>query len=460
MRVKNIGKIIRAVAFGFAVVMVATVSVGCGAYEEVDNVLEDGVVEHTLVMYLNANNNLSGYITNNALDAEKGMMGGLPSTRLVIYLDKLNSTTLYEVRYLPYGDTYIKQSKVLKEYPDQVSTTPAVMKSVLEDVRELVPSKSYGLVFAGHGSGWFPKPGSGIAYNNQKSVGMEWGGGSTQQSATIGDEYDFVWDMAQPQTRAMGYDGSSSSDVCFTSTEEFVEGVSPIRFDYIIFDACFMSSIEFLYDLRHVTDYVIASPVEIMGAGLPYEHIVPMLLGPSQNLAGVCAKIVDVYRNDKVFAPTESAAIALVDCSKLEALAESVEAICGRAAEQIAGDERLIDAMFARLNMDNIQVLDRMRPAGFYDMVDFVDEICDDEQLWGDFVKAFDNAVVYAEHTNEINSVGYSPDGTFFGYDWIEHEGDLELCGVSCYVPRPTAPMTKSYYEKTSWARKVYGLND
>ena len=142
---------------------------GCRPLDRCE-VLERGMVEHTLVMYLNANNNLSAHISNNAYDAERGMEGAMPSTRLIIYLDNLTSTTLYEIFYLQYGSAnYVKHARVLKEYPEQTSTTPEVMKAVFEDIKRLVPSKSYGLVHAGHGSGWFPKPNSGTAYNNQKN---------------------------------------------------------------------------------------------------------------------------------------------------------------------------------------------------------------------------------------------------------------------------------------------------
>ena len=102
---------------------------GCRPFVEVE-MLPSGVVEHTLVMYLNANNNLAHHIKANALDAERGMMGALPSTRLVIYLDEAESTTLYEVRYLQYGSAnYVKHTTVLKEYPEQTSTSPEVISS-------------------------------------------------------------------------------------------------------------------------------------------------------------------------------------------------------------------------------------------------------------------------------------------------------------------------------------------
>ncbi len=441
--------------------VMAIVLGGCVPSEQ-SEVLDSGMVEHTLVMYLNANNNLASHIINNAYDAENGMEGAMPSTRLVVYLDKYASTTLYEVSYLQYGaGNYVKHSRILKEYPEQISTTPEVMRGVFEDIKALVPSKSYGLVHAGHGSGWFPKPDSGTAYNNQKNKPL----GPTdapQMSLTVGDEYNFGFFAAEePLTRAMGYDGANAN---FTSTAEFVEGVSPIKFDYIIFDACFMASVEFLYELRNVTDYVVASPVEVMGPGFPYEEIIPLLMAPQHDLKAVCEKIIEVYRTDRSFSTTESAAVTLVDCSKLDALAESIAAVWNGVNEQKPTSESgVAEAIATCVDEKRVQVLDRMKPAGFYDLKDFV------EQLVGEantaeaeaFRTALADAVIFADNTDEITSLGYSADEYSYGYSTIEPKEGAEsvrLCGLSCYLPRVVAPVTMGWYFQTEWARSVYGL--
>lgn len=50
-----------------------------------------------------------------------------------------------------------------------------------------------------------------------------------------------------------------------------------IRFEYILFDDCFMSSIEVAYDLRKITRHLIASPCEVMAYGYPYDLVMPYL---------------------------------------------------------------------------------------------------------------------------------------------------------------------------------------
>ena len=417
--------------------------------------LKDGEVEHTLVMYLIANNNLESSIYRNALDAEVGMDGALPSTRLVIYLDRRHDTKLYEVRYLPYGEggEYIRSCKVLKEYPQQVSTTPEVMSSVLEDVKLLAPSKSYGLVLSGHGTGWFPKPSSGTNYDQQKVAPV--GGG-------VELEYEFPYERFVPETRAMGYDLVEKEDGSFVrtdesyiSSQEIVAGLSPIHFDYILFDACFMSSIEFLYDLRHSADYVIASPVEILGVGMPYKQIVANLMSAGHDLAKVCEVVMDVYMRDNDFTTTKSLALTLMDCSQFDALAEVVAEIYESVKE---GDYR--QTITNRVDLGNVQVLDRMSPAAFYDFEDYVCELAGGGDLQAKFLEALDRVVVKNVHTEDIYSYGYSPSSWAMGYDFIENKvgGTLDLCGINTYIPYREVPVTLGYYFQTAWAKKIYGV--
>lgn len=435
---------------------------GCVAEEPV-TMLEEGEAEHTLVMYLLAESNLSGSLYKNALDAEKGMEGASPATRLVIYHDTSEGSKLYEVRYLPYGSggEHITHCKTLKTYPRQTSTTPEVMKSVMEDIKTLAPSRTYGLVLSGHGTGWFPKPTVGVSYDSQKVAPVG------------GVEYQFGWWLDNPETRCMGYDyaqdamgqWSRDEEESYISSLELLEGLSPIRFDYIIFDACFMSSVEFLYDFRNATEYIVASPVEILAVGLPYVEIVQTLMSHTNNINRLGDVIMDVYMRDNVFTSRKSLALTMIDCSKLEPLADAVAAVCASAgAEDCVSlvESRLCKAQHEGEELpyfEGVQPLDRMRPAGFHDLEDFVCGLTDSEELKEQFQKALDDVVVWSCHTEDIFALGYDLGGLSFGYDDIEYKvGDaLDLCGVSTYIPIRTAPKTLSYYLQTAWAQKIYG---
>ena len=49
--------------------------------------------------------------------------------------------------------------------------------------------------------------------------------------------------------------------------------------DYILFDACYMGNVETAYELKDVTDFLVASSMEISSMGVPYRQAAPYLLG-------------------------------------------------------------------------------------------------------------------------------------------------------------------------------------
>ena len=49
--------------------------------------------------------------------------------------------------------------------------------------------------------------------------------------------------------------------------------------NYILFDDCYMSTVEVAYDLREVTNYLIASTSEMMAYGMPYHKILKYIIG-------------------------------------------------------------------------------------------------------------------------------------------------------------------------------------
>ena len=170
---------------------------------------------------------------------------------------------------------------------------------------------------------------------------------------------------------------------------------------------------------------------------------------------------MEVYRNDRQFSAYASSAISLIDCSKLEALTESVAAVWQKVVgnEGPKNQEEVVKFVADGVDETKIQVLDRMQPSGFYDLRDYVEQLAAIGGAGvdlGDFYAALEDVLVYADHTEEIQSNGGN-------YGWgaipVKAGGEeLDLCGLSCYLPRTTAPITASWYFKTPWARSVYGL--
>ena len=62
--------------------------------------------------------------------------------------------------------------------------------------------------------------------------------------------------------------------------------------EYILFDDCYMSSIEVAYELKDVADYLIASTCEVMAYGMPYATMGKHLLG-TPDYRAICDDFYD-----------------------------------------------------------------------------------------------------------------------------------------------------------------------
>ena len=107
----------------FACLFVALASVAlcsCAIEEQGDGgvqLLEPNQSEHTLVMYMFADNNLAGDMMSNIYNAERGLTKSMPSARIVVYLDRADTTMLYELKYLPYGEDSLTL-RLVSKLPD------------------------------------------------------------------------------------------------------------------------------------------------------------------------------------------------------------------------------------------------------------------------------------------------------------------------------------------------------
>ena len=377
---------------------------------------------HTFIMYVVGNNNLYSLLRGNVNMAMAAVEAGLPEdTRVVVYWDGKTSyngdvvTRLTEI--VNEGGKAVE--KVLKEYDDQNSADPEVMRNVLRDVRYFAPAEVYGITLLGHGTGWFPPE-----LNNLKQP--------------LGGENCPEHDLRlreNPETRAYGPDGDE-----YMSTQDLVTGLAVMDFDYIIFDVCFMSSVEFLYELRGNAPYIVASPAEVMGSGIPYHRMLPVLFDRDytlkQRLVGAIDAVVDYY--EATTATKNSAAFTLIDTDGLDDLADAVKGI-------FETDVR--DADFGE-----IQSLEILQPEhAFFDLQDYMRNITLDgdavaQEAYTRFERALAATVAYERHTKEI----YSALGSgLFGGDYFPAD---RVCGIASYIPRDYLPVTRKAYYETPWA--------
>ena len=274
-------------------------------------------------------------------------------------------------------------TEVLKTYEDADLTQ---MESYLADMIELVPAESYGLILGGHGSGWLPK-----------SIGTSW-----PKTYSVGSSGAYIPPFGQmPCEGAMQtrYFGESLVNFDLDEIAGCMEA-SGAKFDYVIFDDCFMSNIESLYALRHAADYIIASPCEIMGDGFPYRTVIPALFeGREPDLEGVCRAFYDYYIDDSY----PSGCVALTVCAELDALAEAYKNL-------VAGPKREVDA-------SQLQYYEGLSRHLFYDFRQYAEALSDSNVLLNAFNEQFDRTFpescrlhtpsYYSAYNNRFNDVDY-----------------------------------------------------
>lgn len=244
----------------------------------------------------------------------------------------------------------------------------AGITSFFNDVKEEAPAKSYALVIGSHASGWIP---AGQEVYAKQTTFMARG--------THNDEDDFQW-----ETRWFGNPGMETYQTNISTLATAVKN-SFGKTDYILFDDCYMSNIEVAYELKEVTDYLIASTSEVMLAGMPYATIGSSLLDKNYN--GIVEGFYDFYK-DYVDDNGNLRNYGTIGVTKISEVDETV-----RIMKQINSQFSFED------DLDDIQILDGYSPTIFYDMGDYVKHLCKDETLYRSFETQMSRLVPYKRCT-------------------------------------------------------------
>lgn len=360
-------------------------------------------IERTVLVYMAADNNLSSFGNTNIQLMLQGMKN--VEGRLVIYLDPSNDVPrlmVIEGNSAPKLDTLVT-------YSEENSASPEVLRRTIQDVRNLYPSNSYGLILWSHGMGWLPEK-----YNFHRSYSA-----GLVRYTNLPTKY-FGQDTHPG-------DGAMES---FMETDELMAGISG-HFNFIMFDACFMGAVEVLYGLRDYADYFIASPAEILANGFPYDKIVPWLWGDEEDLKRVCAEYFNYYNTypDPNNAGWNSATVALVKSSELQHLVELTS--------NIVGENKCV----ASTDVWRYPLSKSSLPNVFYDLGDYINTYGDESQQSA-YKQQLEKTVVFKAATP-----------TFFGQTIPTDK----FRGLSVYIPQTRWDDMNQIYYQLEWARTVYG---
>ena len=397
------GKLKKLILAVLTVITVTTVLVACNHNDEPDPVQEEDL--RTVLVYIVADNNgldssPNYFATNDIAEMLEGFMSvDADRNNLLVYVDNGNKPFLYQITKDNKGTVF---KKVLYEYEEQNSVYPTVMAEVYNRVFSAFPAKSYGLVLWSHGDGWLPSP------------------------ANIS--------ASKASTRWFGQDGTSYMDISSLNTALN----SAPHFDFILFDACFMQSVEVAYELKDRADYFIGAPNEIPGPGAYYTELVPAMFSQANNLASTVAQGYYDYYAAKYTGQLGSNAnwtmgvtVSVLKSSEVQALAAATAAILPKYITNGSA-----------INVSSIYSYDPRSTYYYYDLKGLVQSLTssDDQTLFSAWSDAFELAVPLHLTTDKTYSS--------FGYGMISMSGSS---GLSAYIPRSSYVSLNTFYHTYAW---------
>lgn len=371
----------------------------------------------TIMAYFFANNNLSNVLEANIGAMYDGLTSMKKSATLLVYIDGKtkfgpNQASHVILKYETDGygningmealdetyslDDILSVGKIVKEYPTQNSSDKAVMTKVLKDMIGASSSDRVGLVVGSHGSAWLE-------------------------------------DIST--SRAIGPDGANSNSITVADMADAMEDTGK-TFDFLLFDACYMATGEVCYEFKDVTNYQIASVLEIPGYGFPYDMLMDDLYkGTIDGYKSTCNYFVKHYQQiyDADDASNRSdyvwATISLIDSKEIQALTDEFK------QQIIANKDALAD-----FDIKDIQEYGR-KPAKNLSL--------DMRQL----VKVLNNGTVPASFDAQMSKTILHKNCMEKGY-YGSYNYDIDkqnYCGLGVYVPLDGYTKWNTYFKTIDW---------
>lgn len=396
--------------------VLASVLTSCGGNDDPDDPDEPaGRLKRTVLLYAVASNNLSGNLIddkNEMLQAAREM--NMKDLSMLVYEVTVNGNPkLSEIVRQPDGSYAYS---IVKEYDKSLySTDPQRISQVITDACQLRPADHYGLVLWSHGTGIDPS----FSTHPTKSDDMISSDFSGQMAFSFGSDND-------PNKRP---DYNDKTDI-----DELADAIPDGVFDFIWFDACYMSGIEMIYELRDKCDYFVGYPTEVFTPGMPYHLTMPCFLRETPDLVEG-AKAFFTYYSESSDPSWRVATVAVVDMNKIEPVAD----LC-----------RKVYPGSAMLPTLGLQKYTRGSIGPFYDFGQVTRLKASGSNGNADsnaFDKAMSEFVVWSAATDRD-----------FSNNKIEKEN---YSGISCHLFDPASTGSKdSFYRTLDWYERIYQTSD
>ena len=340
--------------------------------------------EQVVFMYMPwAGSNIYPYFLRNIAGMRQAitdMQGGGKKQVLVLIADNGSRAHLIHLKY-----GYQKKEKEYNCVNDTIETLQYLngqsfysaegMANMFNKAKAAMPANSYSLIVGCHSMGWLP-----IDARTDYAKPMFAPSFSKYHNDNEGTPID-----REILTRYIG-DGVHEDYMAEIPTVATAIRNSFGHMDYILFDDCYMMNIEVAYDLKDVTNYLIASSCEVMIEGMPYNKIGRYLLtGDYEQVVNEFYTHYSAYRNPY-------GTLAVTKTSEVEQLASVMRQI--NATHEWVPD-----------SIRTVQRLDGFNPIVFFDMKSYVKRLCaDDATLFNQFEQQLSRAVPYAKCTQRFFS--------------------------------------------------------
>ena len=219
---------------------------------------EPQTAEKTIFVFMPHSTNLYKYLLDNIAGMKRAIESnkGLGNTRLVVFIAKdKKQSALINIKY----DKGVCKQDTLEKFYSPIYLTTNGRVELLNKVKEYAPAHRYAMIVGCHGMGWIP---SSTVFNRNT---LRYFGG-------LEKEYKIDIDDFATSIKAAG-----------------------MKMQFIMFDDCYMSSMEVAYDLKDVTDYIIASTSEVMAYGMPYQNIYQHLMSAQPDYKALCNGFYEFY---------------------------------------------------------------------------------------------------------------------------------------------------------------------
>ena len=389
-----------------------------------------------ILVYGIGHNNLSSYIAGNVVTLCKTPLPPRGSDKVLLAFTSLSSggdrtwrenDKSYLVR-LSTSAAKVYRDTLLTIEGGRKATDPDVIKEVLGFVRDRYKAERYGLILSSHGSGWLP------AGYVQPITTTSWMSfyelGADIRTTPPAERFRRMTAFQGPLTKTFGMDcfgvsGNPSSYAYELSVETLASSIED-RWDFILFDACFMGCVEVAYEMRNCTDKLCVSAAEVLAAGFNYAKLTRLLFTTKSTAESFCKAYFDYYNGH--VGEYRTATVAAVRTAGMDNLASVCKELIGKYSGAIA-----------EADTNAVQVFSRGGEKWFCDLQDIFSKSGISQADSLKLQAALDKCIIYKAATPYI--ISEVPVKTF--------------CGLSMYLPRVGNAVMDAAYKRTAWNKAV-----